>query len=276
MAFEPLAWYCKPVANAAWAKLDDGAFGAYTPCAIDTMVISISHPVLLGLCCYRIWLIKKNSKVQSYMLGLLAGYCTIEPLLRLLMGISIFNLNGETGLAHYEIDGHSVKDILDSIKADKQETVVSMQGKSGLVSKAAKEVIGGNIQGRASSVNKFSVLCVEDVNVQLVHEITVDKISPDDKGKGVISSEDAGNCQQATSLIIEATAWCSVLIMVGLETKSYIREFRWYVRFAVVYVLVGDAVLLNLILPVKDLYSSYALYLSISTVLCQVGMLSII
>ncbi|XWS55357.1 hypothetical protein CRYUN_Cryun10bG0167700 [Craigia yunnanensis] len=185
MAFEPLVWYCQPVANAAWAKVVDGAFGAYTPCGMDTLVISISHLVLLGLCCYRIWLIKKNSKVQrfslrskcySYMLGLLAGYCTIEPLLRLLMGISIFNLNGETGLAPYE----------------------------------------------------------------------------------------------ATSLIIEATAWCSVLIMVGLETKSYIREFQWYVRFGVVYVLIGDAVLLNLIFPVKDLYSSYALYLSISMVLCQV------
>lgn len=112
MAFEPLVWYCQPVANAAWAKVVDGAFGAYTPCGMDTLVISISHLVLLGLCCYRIWLIKKNSKVQrfslrskcySYMLGLLAGYCTIEPLLRLLMGISIFNLNGDTGLAPYEV-----------------------------------------------------------------------------------------------------------------------------------------------------------------------------
>ncbi|XVE94233.1 hypothetical protein REPUB_Repub01dG0264000 [Reevesia pubescens] len=185
MAFEPFVWYCQPVANAAWAKLVDGAFGAYTPCAMDTAVISISHLVLLGLCCYRIWLIKKSSKVQkfslrskcySYMLGLLAGYCTLEPLLRLLMCISIFNLNGETGLAPYE----------------------------------------------------------------------------------------------ATSLIIEATAWCSVLIMIGLETKSYIREFRWFVRFGVIYVLVGDAVLLNFILPVKDLCNSYALYLSISMVFCQV------
>lgn len=75
---------------------------------------------------------------------------------------------------------------------------------------------------------------------------------------------------EATSLIIEATAWCSVLIMVVLETKSYIREFRWYVRFGVVYVLVGDVVLLNLILPLKDFYTSFALYLSISMVICQV------
>ncbi|OMO75049.1 hypothetical protein CCACVL1_16349 [Corchorus capsularis] len=183
MGFEPLVWYCQP--NAAWAKEVDGAFGAYTPCAIDSVVTCISHLVLLGLCCYRIWLIMKNSKVQrfclrskcyNYMLGLLAGYCTLEPLLRLLMGISMFNLDGETGLAPYE----------------------------------------------------------------------------------------------ATSSIIESTTWCSVLIMIVLETKIYIREFRWYVRFAVVYVLVGDAVLLNVILQVKDLYSSYAVYLSISMVICQV------
>ncbi|KAG8474416.1 hypothetical protein CXB51_033997 [Gossypium anomalum] len=185
MAFEPLVWYCQPKQNEAWTKLVDGAFGAYTPCAIDSGVLFISHLVLLGLCCYRIWLIKKNSKVQRfslsseyycYILGFLAGYCTVEPILRLLMRSSIFNLNGTTGLAPYEV----------------------------------------------------------------------------------------------TSLIIEATTWCSVLIMIGLETKSYIREFRWYVRFGVVYVLVGDAVLLNLIPPVKDLHNSYAFYLTISTVFCQV------
>lgn len=112
MAFEPLVWYCQPVANTAWTKVVDGAFGVYTSCAINSMVISISHLVLLGLCCYRIFLIKKNSKIQRFslsskcyscILGLLAGCCTIEPLLRLLMGISIFNLNGETGLAPYEV-----------------------------------------------------------------------------------------------------------------------------------------------------------------------------
>lgn len=112
MAFEPLIWYCQPVANTAWTKVVDGAFGVYTSCAINSMVISISHLVLLGLCCYRIFLIKKNSKVQRFslsskcyscILGLLAGCCTIEPLLRLLMGISIFNSNGETGLAPFEV-----------------------------------------------------------------------------------------------------------------------------------------------------------------------------
>lgn len=56
------------------------------------------------------------------------------------------------------------------------------------------------------------------------------------------------------SLIIEAIAWCSMLVMIGIETKVYIREVRWFVRFGVIYALVGDAVMLNIILSVKDLY----------------------
>lgn len=58
-----------------------------------------------------------------------------------------------------------------------------------------------------------------------------------------------------TSAVIEAIAWCSMVIMIGLETKIYIKEFRWYVRFGVIYVLVGDAVVLNLILSVADYYT---------------------
>lgn len=59
------------------------------------------------------------------------------------------------------------------------------------------------------------------------------------------------------SLIIEAIAWCSMLVMIGIETKVYICEVRWFVRFGVVYALVGDAVMLNLILSVKDLYDRF-------------------
>lgn len=112
MAFAPLVWYCRPVANGICAKAVDSTFGTYTTCAVDTLVISISHLVLLGLCVYRIWLTKKNSKARryclssscyNYMLGLLACYCTAEPLLRLVMGISIFNLDGETSFAPFEV-----------------------------------------------------------------------------------------------------------------------------------------------------------------------------
>ncbi|KAL9355570.1 hypothetical protein Peur_053540 [Populus x canadensis] len=186
MGLEALVWYCRPMANGVWAKEVDNAFGAYTPCAIDSIVICISHLVLLGLCLYRIWLIiDNNTKVQkyclrtnyyNYMLGFLAAYCTVQPLLRLFMDVSIFNLDGQTSLSPFEL----------------------------------------------------------------------------------------------VSLIVEALAWCSTLIMIGLETKIYIRQFRWYVRFGVIYVLVGEATMLNLILSVSDYYSRFTLYMYISTVFCQV------
>ncbi|XP_059668420.1 ABC transporter C family member 12-like [Cornus florida] len=184
MGFEPLVWYCRPMANAAWAKATDSAFGAYTPCAIDSLVVCISHLVLMGLCFYRIWLIKKDSKVKrfclrsnyyNYMLGLFAGYCTAEPLLRLVMGISNFYLNQQTGLPPFEM----------------------------------------------------------------------------------------------FSLIVESFSWCSMLVMIGTETKAYIRESRWYVRFGVIYVLVGNSVILNLILSV-DFSTRFVLFLYISKLFCQV------
>lgn len=112
MGFNSLIWYCKPESNEVWASVVDSSFGSYTPCAVDSLVNSISHLVLLGLCLYRIWLIKWDfkakrfrlrSNIYNYMLGILAGYCTAEPLLRLVMDISIFNLGGQTGLAPFEV-----------------------------------------------------------------------------------------------------------------------------------------------------------------------------
>lgn len=115
MAFEPLDWYCQPVAHGVWTTAVQNAFGAYTPCAVDSLVVSISHLVLLGLCIYRIWLITKDlkvkrfclrSKLYNYILGLLAAYCVAEPLFRLIMGISVLNLDGQTHLAPFEVILH--------------------------------------------------------------------------------------------------------------------------------------------------------------------------
>lgn len=65
------------------------------------------------------------------------------------------------------------------------------------------------------------------------------------------------------ALIIQALAWCSMLIMLVAETKVYVYEFRWIVRFGVVYILVADGVMLNLILSVKDFYKRYFYFLII-------------
>lgn len=90
----------------------DSAFGSYTPCAINTLVISTSNLVLMGLCLYRIGLITFNAKAQrfclkwnyyNYILGMLASYCAFQPLLRLLTGNSAFNLNDETGFPPFEV-----------------------------------------------------------------------------------------------------------------------------------------------------------------------------
>ncbi|KAI8014350.1 ABC transporter C family member 12 [Camellia lanceoleosa] len=195
MGFEPLVWYCQPVEGGIWATVTDSAFGAYTPCGIDSVVVCISHLVLLGLCFYQIWLIRNDLKVQryqlrskyyNYVLGLLASYCTAEPLFRLVMGISLFNLEGQTGLAPFEI-----------------------------------------------------INCLGDVMM--------------------------------VSLIIVALVWCSMLVMLGIETGIYIREFRWYVRFGAAYVLVGDAVMLNLIFSVTDFYTGYVLYMYLITLFIQIS-----
>ncbi|GAB2214047.1 hypothetical protein Droror1_Dr00018380 [Drosera rotundifolia] len=185
MAVDPLVWYCQPGENGLWAKMVDSAFGAYTPCATDTLVMCISYLVLMGLCLYRSRLIRRNFKTQryslrskfySYVLALLAAYCAAEPLFRLVMGISVFNPDGQTSLAPYEI----------------------------------------------------------------------------------------------VSLGIQALAWCSMLMMIGLETQVYIRDFRWYVRFGMIYTLVGNAVMAKLVFSAKEYYSSSVLYLYMSEVLTQV------
>ncbi|XP_054779362.1 ABC transporter C family member 2-like isoform X2 [Prosopis cineraria] len=184
MAFEPLDWFCQPVANGLWTKVVQNAFGAYTPCAVDSLVIIISHLILFGLCFYRIWLINKNfnvkryclrSKLYNYVLGLLAGYCTAEPLFRLVVGLSVLNLDGQTRLAPFEM----------------------------------------------------------------------------------------------VSLIVEALAWCSMLVLILVETRVYVYEFRWFVRFGVVYTVVGDAVMFNLVFSAKEFYTRSMLYLYISELAIQ-------
>ncbi|XP_038978154.1 ABC transporter C family member 2-like isoform X1 [Phoenix dactylifera] len=185
MGFEPLAWYCWPVEDGVWTTAVENAFGAYTPCGIETLVVCISHLVLFAACVYRIWRTNKDftirrfclrSRAYNYMLGLLATYCTAEPLLRLIMGMSIANLDGQTSLAPFEI----------------------------------------------------------------------------------------------VSLLIEASSWCCVLIMIGVEAIIYICEFRWYVRFAVIYVLIGQISMFNLVLSVREYYDRSIFYLYVSEIASQI------
>ncbi|XP_010906316.1 ABC transporter C family member 2 [Elaeis guineensis] len=185
MGFKPLVWYCRPVEDGVWTKVVENAFGAYTPCGTETLVVCISHLVLLAACVYRIWRTKKDltvrrfclrSRTYNYMLGFLAAYCTAEPLFRLVMGMSITNLDGQNSLAPFEI----------------------------------------------------------------------------------------------VSLLVEAASWCCMFIVIGVETKIYIHEFRWYVRFAVIYVLIGEISMFNLVLSVREYYDRSTFYLYISEIACQI------
>ncbi|KAF3630124.1 hypothetical protein FXO38_27337 [Capsicum annuum] len=112
MAFKPLDWYCQPVANGVWSKSVENAFGAYTPCGTNTLVISVSHLVLLALCLNRVWKMMKDLSVQRFllrsnyynnMLALLAAYCTAELFFRLVTRMSALNVDGQPGLAPYEL-----------------------------------------------------------------------------------------------------------------------------------------------------------------------------
>ncbi|CAM8900430.1 unnamed protein product [Rhodiola kirilowii] len=185
MAFHPIVWYCRPVANGAWDRAAESALGAYTPCGIDSLVVSVSCLVLMGMCFYRLWLLNKSlkarrfllrSKCVQYTLLTLAGYCALEPLYRMVMDISVFNLDGQTSLAPFEL----------------------------------------------------------------------------------------------VSLAIQAVAWFSMFVLTYVETTVYIREFRWFVRFGVMYVLVGHAVMVSLILPMKDYYDRSVLYVFFSAIIGQV------
>lgn len=112
MGFAPLEWYCQPVPNGFWAKTSPNALGAYTPCGVETIVLGLSYLVLVALFSYRMWRTLKDTTVQkfhlqsnkfNYILGLLALYCMIGPLIRLFMGLSLVNFDGETGFPPFEV-----------------------------------------------------------------------------------------------------------------------------------------------------------------------------
>lgn len=112
MGFDPLEWYCQPVKDGVWSHVVENAFGAYTPCGTDSLVVCISYLALIGVCFYRIWRTTRDYTVQryklrspyyNYLLGLLVVYCIAEPLYRIATGTSIMNLDGQPGLAPFEV-----------------------------------------------------------------------------------------------------------------------------------------------------------------------------
>ncbi|KAF3325693.1 ABC transporter C family member 2-like protein [Carex littledalei] len=175
MGFDPLDWYCQPVQGGVWSQAVENAFGMYTPCGMQTVILGISHLALFGVCFYRTWRITKDltvqrysmkSKFYSYVLMIFTAFCVAEPLFRVIMGYSIVNLDGQSSLAPFEV----------------------------------------------------------------------------------------------LTVVIEAAAWSCVLVMLIAETKIYIREFRWYIRFVMIYVLIGEITVFNLVFAVRDYLSPLFLF----------------
>nr|CAB3485784.1 unnamed protein product [Digitaria exilis] len=104
MGFDLLDWYCQPVKDGAWSHVVENAFGAYTPCGTDSLVVCISYLALFGVCFY-LQRYKLRSPYYNYLLGLLVVYCIAEPLYRIATGTSIMNLDGQPGLAPFEVEG---------------------------------------------------------------------------------------------------------------------------------------------------------------------------
>lgn len=147
-------------------------------------MLGVSNLVLIGLALYRIWRTYREPKAQrfrmrspwyNYLLAALAAYCTAEPLFRMAAGLSLVNLEGESGLPPFEI----------------------------------------------------------------------------------------------LTLAVQAIAWCSILAMLCVETKIYILDLRWYLRFVVVYVLIANAVMFKLAFSVKQYYQVSLLYIYASEIMCQ-------
>ncbi|RWW08304.1 hypothetical protein GW17_00028263 [Ensete ventricosum] len=152
MGFKPLVWYCQPEKNGAWAKVVENAFGAYTPCGMESLVVCISHLALFGVCFYRIWKTMRDLTVRryclrspyyNYLLGLVAAYCTAEPLFRMIMGLSITNLDGHTGQAPFEVSAYTVSEEEGRRKRD-NDTALERRDKR----RGRKEQRGGREEDR--------------------------------------------------------------------------------------------------------------------------------
>ena len=111
-------------------------------------------------------------------------------------------------------------------------------------------------------MDKHQMQISEETNKKMIYDFVLNLV----KGNVEVFDVQHYALMQVVSLTVETLVWCSLVIMTLLETKVYIREFRWYVRFGVIYVLVGDTVKLSFILSLKDLYPrSVSLPLPVST-----------
>jgi hypothetical protein len=111
--------FCRPKEEGKWATQLPSGFGAYTPCLVDSFVVTVSNLLLLCVTLYRIYYVVASSSSSAYHNNkkfklknppwghlfaiLLVACCVIGPLLQVVLGISNVNLDGELSLPPYEV-----------------------------------------------------------------------------------------------------------------------------------------------------------------------------
>lgn len=111
-----LSSFCRPVTGGVWETKLASGFGAYTPCLVDSIVVSLSNVALLlfvlyrirGLCGYHARSSSLRFKVQKpagHCIGLLlAAFCAVAPVLQIVLGVSAVNLDGgDTSMPPFEV-----------------------------------------------------------------------------------------------------------------------------------------------------------------------------
>ncbi|XP_024518371.1 ABC transporter C family member 2 isoform X2 [Selaginella moellendorffii] len=81
-------------------------------------------------------------------------------------------------------------------------------------------------------------------------------------GLGISSDNPEGNKSpppyEIVAMIVSSATWIAVLIMLCLETRIYVTEYKWHYRFALLYVLVAQITKFRFVLELKDYLDKYA------------------
>ncbi|MCO5564932.1 hypothetical protein L7F22_018602 [Adiantum nelumboides] len=75
---------------------------------------------------------------------------------------------------------------------------------------------------------------------------------------------------EVLSLLLGSFTWLSLLHMLLVETRVYIRNFRWYTRFGIIYVLVAQTTVYRFIFSLRPFYNRVVFEICTAHFACQV------
>eukprot|EP00250_Pteridium_aquilinum_P010315 c19292_g1_i1 orf=266-5158(-) len=83
---------------------------------------------------------------------------------------------------------------------------------------------------------------------------------------------------EVVSLLLGSFTWLLMFCMLVIETKVYVRDFRWYIRFGIIYVLVAQVTLYRFVFALRSFYNRLAFEICTTHVAFQVvfGVVSIL